>query len=70
MILPGEVRDAEMSSFSSDFQTLKHFYLLYELLMSLRNVVRLFISLETSEMFRHFLYPLLKKLSLSLGLLG
>ena len=45
-------------------------YLLYELLMSLRNVVRLFISLETSEMFRHFLYALLKKLSLSLGLLG
>ena len=38
--------------------------------MSLRNVVRLFISLETSEMFRHFVYPLLKKLSLSLGLLG
>ena len=25
MILPGEVKDAEMSSFSSDFQTLKHF---------------------------------------------
>ena len=25
MILPGEVKDAEMGSFSSDFQTLKHF---------------------------------------------
>ena len=41
MILEGEIKDAKMSSFSSDFQTLiKHWfplYFLYELLMSLRS---------------------------------
>ena len=40
MILEGEIKDAKMTSFSSDFQTLiKHLFLLYflyELLMSLR----------------------------------
>ena len=40
MILDGEIKDAKMSIFSSDFQTLfKHWfplYFLYELLMSLR----------------------------------
>ena len=39
MILEGEIKDAKMSSFSSDFQTLiKHLfplYFLYELLISL-----------------------------------
>ena len=41
MILEGEGKDAKMSSFSSDFQTLiKHYFslfFLYELLMSLRS---------------------------------
>ena len=41
MILEGEIKDAKMSSFSSDFQTLiKHkfpLFFLYELLMSLRS---------------------------------
>ena len=40
MILEREIKDAKMSSFSSDFQTLIKklisFYSLYELLMSLR----------------------------------
>ena len=40
MILEGEIKNAKMSSFSSDFQTLnQHYfplYFLYELLMSLR----------------------------------
>ena len=40
MILVGEIKDAKMSSFSSDFQTpIKHLfplYCLYELLRSLR----------------------------------
>ena len=43
MILKGEIKDAKMSSFSSDFQTLiKHEFLLcflYELLMRLRSYV-------------------------------
>ena len=44
MILEGEIKDAKMSSFSSDFQTLiRHFkfplFFLYELLMSLRNLI-------------------------------
>ena len=42
MVLEREIKDAKMSSFSSDFQTLiKHFFPLYflnELLMSLRSV--------------------------------
>ena len=41
MILEGEIKDAKMSSFSSDFQQLyKHqfsLYVLYEVLMSLRS---------------------------------
>ena len=38
MILEGEIKDAKMSSFSSDLQTLiKTLYFLYELLMSLRS---------------------------------
>ena len=40
MILEGEIKDAKMTSFSSDFQTLiKHnffLYFLYTLLMSMR----------------------------------
>ena len=40
MILEGEIKDAKMTSFSSDFQTLIKnlflLYFLYELLMSLR----------------------------------
>ena len=44
MILEGEIKDAKISSFSSDFQTLiKHqfpLYFLYELLMSLRRGIR------------------------------
>ena len=40
MILEGEIKDAKMTSFSSDFQTLIKnlflFYFLYELLMNLR----------------------------------
>ena len=40
MILEGEIKNAKMNSFSSDFQTLnQHYfplYFLYELLMSLR----------------------------------
>ena len=44
MILEGEIKDAKMSSFSSDFQTLiKHYFplfFLYELLMSLRRAYR------------------------------
>ena len=43
LILEGEIRDAKMRSFSSDFQTLvKHsflLYFLYELLMSLRKFI-------------------------------
>ena len=42
MILGGEIKDAKMSSFSSDFQTLiKHqfpLYFLYELLMRMRSL--------------------------------
>ena len=42
MILEGEIKDAKMSSFSSDFQTrIKHSFPLYfhhELLMSLRSL--------------------------------
>ena len=42
MILPGEIKDAKMSSFTSDFQTLiKHLcpflHFLYESLMSLKS---------------------------------
>ena len=41
MILEGEIKDAKMSTFSSDFQTLiKHqfpLYFLYELLIRLRS---------------------------------
>ena len=70
MILPGEVKDAEMSSFSSDFQTLKHFVFTLWIIDEFEKCSSPIFSLETSEMFRHFLYPLLKKLSLSLGLLG
>ena len=44
MILEGEIKDAKMSSFSSDFQTLiKHQFplnFLHELLMSLRSAVQ------------------------------
>ena len=43
MILEGEMKDAKMSSFSSNFQTLiQHLlplYFLYELLMSLRGIL-------------------------------
>ena len=52
MILEGEIEDAKMSSFSSDFQTLiKHhkfpLYFLYELLMSLRLYKWKFIDFRT-----------------------
>ena len=51
MILEGEIEDAKMSSFSSDFQTLlKHYfplYFLYELLMSLRLYKWKFIDFRT-----------------------
>ena len=44
MILEGEIKDAKLSSFSSDFRThIKHWfplYFLYELLMSLRSAIR------------------------------
>ena len=44
MILEGEIKDAKISSFSSDFQTLIKYqfpsYFLYELLMSLRRGIR------------------------------
>ena len=45
MILEGEIKDAKLNSFSSDFQTLITFslYFLYELLMSLR---RLFLCVK------------------------
>ena len=43
MILEGEIKDAKISSFSSDFQTLikRKFplYFFYELLMSLRSLI-------------------------------
>ena len=42
MILEGEIKDAKLRSFSSNFQTLvEHYfplYFLYELLMSLRSI--------------------------------
>ena len=45
MILEGEIKDAKMSSFSSDFQTLIKLqfplYFLYELLMPLRRKIRI-----------------------------
>ena len=45
MILEGEIKDAKMSSFSSDFQTLIKLqfplYFLYELLMHLRRKIRI-----------------------------
>ena len=48
MILDGEIKDAKMASFSSDFQTLIiHkilLYFLYELLMSLRSTVELLFA--------------------------
>ena len=51
MILEGEIEDAKMSSFSSDFQTLlKHYfplYFLYELLVSLRLYKWKFIDFRT-----------------------
>ena len=49
MILEGETKDAKMSSFSSDFQTLiKHLfplYFLYELLISLRSQIEVLYNI-------------------------
>ena len=49
MILEGEIKDAKMSSFSSDFQTLiKHLfplYFLYELLISLRSQIEVLYNI-------------------------
>ena len=49
MILEGEIKDAKMSSFSSDFQTLiKHLfplYFLYELLISLRSLIEVLYNI-------------------------
>ena len=49
MILDGEIKDAKMASFSSDFQTLiihkiLLFFFFYELLMSLRSTVELLFA--------------------------
>ena len=50
MILEGEIKDAKMSSFSSDFETvIQHqfpLYFLYELLMSLRKCYQIKINLS------------------------
>ena len=48
MILEGEIKDAKMSSFSSDFQTLIKLllYFLYELLTGLRRLVLTFESAD------------------------
>ena len=49
MILEGEIKDAKMSSFSSDFQTLiKHLfplYFLYEFLISLRSQIEVLYNI-------------------------
>ena len=49
MILEGEIKDAKMSSFSSDFQTLiKHLfplYFLYESLISLRSQIEVLYNI-------------------------
>ena len=49
MILEEEIKDAKMSSFSSDFQTLiKHLfplYFLYELLISLRSQIEVLYNI-------------------------
>ena len=49
MILEGEIKDAKMSSFSPDFQTLiKHLfplYFLYELLISLRSQIEVLYNI-------------------------
>ena len=53
LILEGEIRDAKMRSFSSDFQTLvKHSFILYflhELLMSLKSS---FLLQSTNKTYR------------------
>ena len=49
MILEGEIKDAKMSSFSSDFQTLIKqlfpLYFLYELLISLRSQIEVLYNI-------------------------
>ena len=57
MFLAGEIKDAKMSSFSCDFQTLiRHYfplYFLYELLMSLSEKMACYMVSVLHNLFGH-----------------